>query len=97
VLAEVHELALKVDENLAADIAPAATKRIILGKIAPRTRIDHAIKEASVKVALWIARRAVRQVIELGIFFYHQLEHVSLDHHEPVRRLSNLDEPSASA
>jgi hypothetical protein len=43
VLAEVRQLALQIDENFAADVAPAATKRIILGKIAPpagRTTTD---------------------------------------------------------
>src|SRR4051794_23782111 len=41
VLAEVIELALEIDEHLAADVAPEPAEREILRQIAARIRIDH--------------------------------------------------------
>src|SRR5713226_7708339 len=92
VLAEVHELTLQVDVNLAADVAPAAAKRVILGEIASRIGIDHAVEETPVEVALRIVGRTVGHVVELGIFLHHMRQYVPLDHHEPGWRLRHFDE-----
>src|SRR5258707_12168974 len=78
VLAEVHELALQVNVDLAADVAPAAAERVILGEIAPRIRVDHAVEETPVEVALRIVGRTVGHVVELGVFLLHLLQYSPL-------------------
>src|SRR5450759_3221389 len=45
VLSEVLQLALQIDPDLTADVAPAPTERIILGKVAAGIGIDHAVEE----------------------------------------------------
>src|SRR5271170_5389955 len=66
-LAEVHQLAIKIDPDLAADVAPAAAEREILRQIAAGIGIDHAVEEQPVQMCLRV-RRTVRNVVELGVF-----------------------------
>jgi hypothetical protein len=73
-------------------VAPAVAERKILREIAARIRIGHAIEEAPVQMGLRMVRRAVRNIIELGIAFHHVGEDVPLDHHEPGRRLRDFGE-----
>src|SRR4051794_21060381 len=42
ILAEMLQLALQVDPDFAADVAPAAAERVIFRQIAARIRVDHA-------------------------------------------------------
>jgi hypothetical protein len=67
VLPEVEQLALQIDPDLAADVAPAAAERVILRQIAAGIRIDHAVEEQPVQMRL-LVRRAVRNVIQPGVF-----------------------------
>src|SRR5262249_9458331 len=91
-LPEMPELAVEIDPDLAAHVAPTAAKRVILGQVPARIRIDHAVKEAPIKMRLRVVRRTVGHVVELRVLLHHQLEHMALDHHEAGRRLRHLDE-----
>src|SRR6266540_3415823 len=80
-LPHVHKLAVEVDPNLAAHVAPPAAERVVLGQVAARIRIDHAVEEAPVKMRLRIVGRTVRNVLELRIALHHRQEDVALDDH----------------
>ena len=45
VLSEMHELAVEIYPDLAADVAPAVAERVVLGQVAARILVDHAVKE----------------------------------------------------
>src|SRR6266496_1307515 len=92
VLAQMIELAREVDEDLAADIAPEPAEGVVLGEIAPRIRVHHAVVEAPVQVRLRMAGRTVGRIAQVRIAFDQAAEHVALDAHEAVRRFGDLDE-----
>lgn len=73
-LPEMHELAIEIDPDLSAHVAPAPAEGEVLGEVAPGIRIDHAVEEAPVQVRLRIAGRAIWHVIELGILLHHRQE-----------------------
>src|SRR5262249_62360693 len=65
VLAEMAELAIEVDPDLAANVAPAAAERIVLRQIAARIRIRHAVEETPVQMRLRIVKRPIGRVVGL--------------------------------
>src|SRR6516162_11683058 len=91
-LPEMHELAVEIDPDLPAHVAPSTAEGIVLGQVSARIRIDHAIVEPPVQVRLRMVRGAVRHVVELRIVLHHHREHLALDHHETGRRFGDLDE-----
>src|SRR5262245_36913212 len=92
VLAEMTELAIEVDPDLAADVAPAAAERIVLRQVATRIRICHAVEEPPVQMRLRIVGRPIWRVFELRIAVHQHFEYMALDDHESGRRFRHLDE-----
>ena len=67
-LAEMHQLAVQIDPDLAADVAPAPAEGVVLGQIASGIGIDHAVEEPPMQMRLRIVGRAVRHVVQSGYF-----------------------------
>src|SRR5262249_58936678 len=70
-LSEMHELAVEIDPDLAAHVAPSAAESIVLGQVSSRVRIDHAVEEEPVQVRLRIVGGPVRDVVEMRIVLHH--------------------------
>src|SRR5581483_2128287 len=92
VLPEVIELALEIDEDLAADVAPQPAERVVLREVAPRVRVDHAVVEAPVQMRFRMPGRSVRRVAQVRVALHQPAEYVALHAHEAVRRFGDLDE-----
>jgi len=65
VLSEVEQLALQIDPDLAANVAPTSAKGKILRQVTPGIGIDHAVEEQPVQMRLRV-RRAIRNIVQLA-------------------------------
>ena len=85
------ERRLYIGVNLAVHLLPAATKCIVFRKVPAGHRVDHTVKDGTVRIEVFVLM--VVDTIEFGIPFEHACKHITFNTQKPGRTIEHFGKP----